>query len=312
VFVREGKQYSLAHWKKAFPSYDKNAKWCGVRLEEYNVSKVVGANLLSQSTFQMALQTGKISSKTTNRFAMRENQYYRLTFGVLGDGFGALRVRVNDVGQGTEILKATTFAYDSTHKDHEMFFWSPRVFDEALLVFSTTKAGSIGADTIELDNLTFEPVDAVLNEATRQSVLFANATENDKTISLEGTTYVDLAGKTVTGSITLAPFSSQILIYGSGERPPAFGNMQSTPLSVEQNVKTVTLSWEPVEGAVGYRLYYAPHPYTGADSISDINMGNQTTFSIELPSGVAFYVAVTAYNELDESDFSNIESFVIP
>jgi len=312
VFVRDGKQYALAHWKKAFPPYDKNAKWCGERLEEYSVSKVVDANLLSQSTLQMALQTGKNSSKTTNRFALRENQYYRLTFGVLGNGFGALRVRVNSVGNGTEILKATTFAYDSTHKDYEMFFWSPRVFDEALLVFTTTKAGSIGADTIELDNLSFEPVDAVLNDATRQSVLFTNPTENDKTISLEGTTYRDLSGKTVTGSITLAPFSSQILIYDSGERPPAFANMQATPLSVEQNAKTVTVSWEPVEGAAGYRLYYAPYPYTGPDSIADIDMGNQTTFSLELPSGVAFYVAVTAYNELDESDFSNIESFVIP
>jgi len=96
VFVREGKQYSLAHWKKAFSPYDKNAKWCGVRLEEYSVSNVIDANLLNESTFQMALETAKSSTYSTNRS-------YRLKFGVVGNGFGTIRVRVNSVGDGTEI-----------------------------------------------------------------------------------------------------------------------------------------------------------------------------------------------------------------
>ncbi len=315
VFVRESKQYSLAHWKKAFPSYDKNAKWCGVRLEEYSVSNVVDANLLSESNFQMALQTEKASTHSTNRFALRENQYYRLKFGVLGNGFGAIRVRVNNApkGESWEILKSSTFAYDSTHKDYEMFFLSPRALDQALLVFSTIKAGSIGADTLDFDNVTFEAVDAVLNDATQQSKLFTNTTENDKTIDLGGTTYLDLNGDTVTGSLTLEPFTSQILIYSSGDMPPPLpaDKLDAPILSVGVDVNIVTLSWTSITDAEGYRLYYAPYPYTGPDTIGNIDMGNQTRVSFELPMGSAFYVAIKAYNKQGESDFSNIEYFII-
>ncbi len=312
VFVRDGKQYSLAHWKKAFSSYDKNAKWCGVRFEEYRVSNV-DANLLSKSEFQMALQTKKASSYSTNRFAMRENQYYRLRFGILGEGFGAIRVRVNNAPKGgkTEILKATTFAYDSTHKDYEMFFLSPRAFEQGILVFSTIKAGSIGADSIDLDNVAFEPVEAVLNDANKQSALFTNPTENPKTIDLKGIAYQNLAGEIITGSITLAPFSSQILVAGevpSEEMPSAIP--PAPKLSVTQNGRKVTVAWDAIAGATGYVLYYAP--YTDSNNIGYLDMAQQTHFSVELFPGSAFYVAVTAYNEVGESDYSNIELFQIP
>jgi len=317
VFIRDNEQYSLAHWKKAFSSYDKNAKWCGARLEEYSVSNVVGANLLSESTFQKALQTGKASTKTTNRFAMRENQYYRLKFGIVGNGFGTIRVRVNSVGDGTKILKASYFAYDSTHKDHEMFFLSPRVFEEIQLVFSTTKAGSIGADSIDLDNVTFEAVDAILNDATQQSKLFTNTTENARAIDLGGTTYLDLNGDMVTGSLTLEPFTSQILIYSSGDTPPPADKpadkLEAPTLSIEIDANIVNISWNSVADAKGYRLYYAPDPYTGPESIGDIDMASQTSLSVELSSGSAFFVAVKAYkSRQNESDFSNIGNFIIP
>ena len=42
-----------------------------------------------------------------------------------------------------------------------------------------------------------------------------NATSSDKTINL-GATYMDVTGKTYTGSMTLAPYSSVVLIYISG------------------------------------------------------------------------------------------------
>jgi len=309
VFVREGKQYSLAHWKKAFSPYDKNAKWCGVRLEEYSVSNVIDANLLNESTFQMALETAKSSTYSTNRFALRENQSYRLKFGVVGNGFGTIRVRVNSVGDGTEILKGSIFAYDSTHKDYEMFFLSPRAFEQAKLIFSTIKAGSIGADSIELDNVSFESVDAILNDATQQSKLFTNTTENTKTIDLGGTTYLNLNGDTVTGSLTLEPFTSQILIYSSGDMP--VDKLEAPTLSIEVDANIVNISWTSVADASGYRLYYAPYPYTGPESIGNIDMANQTNLSGELPSGSAFYIAVIAYNLLGESDYSNIDYFVI-
>lgn len=74
---------------------------------------------------------------------------------------------------------------------------------------------------------------------------------------------------------------------------------------------TVTVEWSPVSNANGYQLLYAPHPYTGPESIKTIEMGDTTFISSELWDGAAFYVAVTAFNNEGGSDFSNVELFIL-
>ncbi|HEC84294.1 MAG TPA: right-handed parallel beta-helix repeat-containing protein [Thioploca sp.] len=237
---RAGKKYALPHWQKAFSSYDRKSKWCGLRFEEYSV-KTVGANLILNSTFDADVSnwggifdankaemeggslkavhpgTGNLNI-SPNSFDLVENQLYRLKFSVIGNGFGNIRLRINDVSSGTNILKESYFAYDKNRKDYEMFFQSPVSTSAGKMLFTTQ---NYDADTFWLDNVTFELVDATLNDATQKSVLFTNMTaENPKTISLEGQTYLDLDGNTVTGSIALAPFSSQILILASDAPPP--------------------------------------------------------------------------------------------
>ena len=71
----------------------------------------------------------------------------------------------------------------------------------------------------------------------------------------------------------------------------------------------VSLSWSSVTGATGYTLYYAPYPYTGSDSIENISMGMQTSMSVSLWEGAAFYVAVQSYNSKGQSGYSNITHF---
>lgn len=78
-------------------------------------------------------------------------------------------------------------------------------------------------------------------------------------------------------------------------------------LNVDGNL--VTASWNPVNNITGYRLNYAPYPE--AQTISSIDMNSATSFSIELGTGFAFYVAITSYNMNCLSDYSNIEYFII-
>jgi len=82
-------------------------------------------------------------------------------------------------------------------------------------------------------------------------------------------------------------------------------------LTVTTSGTTVALSWTTVNTATGYTLLYAPYPYTGPDSIGNVNMGTQTRTSVNLWEGAAFYVAVQAYSNDGESELSNIESFSI-
>lgn len=69
----------------------------------------------------------------------------------------------------------------------------------------------------------------------------------------------------------------------------------------------VSISWTSVSGATGYSLVYAPNPYSGPSSIGTIDMGTNTSLSVDLWSGAAFYVAVTANNGFETSTYSNVE-----
>ena len=82
-------------------------------------------------------------------------------------------------------------------------------------------------------------------------------------------------------------------------------------ITVTTSGTTVTISFNAVANANGYTLNYAPHPYTGPDSIKSLDLRTETSVSFVLSKGSAFYVAVQAYNWFGESDYSNIEYFVI-
>lgn len=80
-------------------------------------------------------------------------------------------------------------------------------------------------------------------------------------------------------------------------------------LQLSTNNFNVSIVWNLVNQALGYKLYYAPYPQ--AKPINHFDMGTQHNVSIDLPSTAAFYVAVTAYNAEGESPPSNIEHFTL-
>ena len=82
-------------------------------------------------------------------------------------------------------------------------------------------------------------------------------------------------------------------------------------LTVTTSGAIVTVSWTSVANAIGYTLFYAPYPYTGADSIGSVEMGTKTGASFNLWRGATFYVAVQAYNGVGNSGYSNIKYFII-
>ncbi len=258
VFVRDAKIYSLGHWQEAFPDYDQNSKWCGLDFEEYAVSNM-GANLIANSTFDADVSNwgGSTFDNTTAKWLnptsfdpnqpqmdggslkvvfkdqealvisqkvdLVENQWYRLAFSVIGSGFGSLKLRVTQVESGnTSILQERFFAYDSSRQDYNWFFQSPVTTDSGKLIFRTQEHD---AKTYWLDNVVLKPVQATPNDPTLQSGLFINTTDQPKTFDLQGTTYFDLEGNEVTGSLTLQAFSSQMLTTTAGTPLP-----QSTPL----------------------------------------------------------------------------------
>jgi len=82
-------------------------------------------------------------------------------------------------------------------------------------------------------------------------------------------------------------------------------------IEITKNGTSLALSWTPVPNALGYKLLYAPYPFTGPDSIKTIEMGDKTSLNKQLWDGATFYVAVTAYDAEGSSKFSNIELFFL-
>ena len=80
--------------------------------------------------------------------------------------------------------------------------------------------------------------------------------------------------------------------------------LESPSIEVMKDGTTVTMTWSDVSGVQGYRLHYAPFPYTGPDTIQTIDMGDMASLSATLWDGASFYVAVTAYEGNINSNFS--------
>jgi hypothetical protein len=71
----------------------------------------------------------------------------------------------------------------------------------------------------------------------------------------------------------------------------------------------VELSWTSVGNAEGYTLYYAPFP--DVSYIGKIDMEIQTNVSGEFQGNASYYVAIQAYNNIGNSNISNIGYFII-
>ncbi len=71
----------------------------------------------------------------------------------------------------------------------------------------------------------------------------------------------------------------------------------------------VTATWTKSDHATGYRLNYASYPFFVP--IESMELLQSTRFSIDLPKGSAYYVAINAYNGNCLSGYSNIERIIV-
>ncbi|MDM8565500.1 right-handed parallel beta-helix repeat-containing protein [Candidatus Halobeggiatoa sp. HSG11] len=246
-----------------------------------------------------------------------KDQYYLFQFTIMSDEYTSVQVdykeKVNvhsSKGFGDEM----TFPVSPEKKTHSYIFQTDELKGDMRMFFYTPKkTPDYWIDDLSLFKVSLKKA----IKPTERSKIFINPTINEDIFSLRGITYQDLDGKTVQGNIKLKPFSSQILVYKSGIVPPL-----SVPhLSINKNIgssdpwKTITASWNAVSGATGYMLYYAPPGGDGqpdVNQIGTINMGSQNGFSVELSPGLALFVAVKAYGDKVESDYSNIGYFTTP
>jgi len=190
-----------------------------------------------------------------------------------------------------------------------MLFTSSKATPDGRITFSIKPQAK--SDIVWLDNIMFEPIEAGnFNDATQRAKLFTNPTESSSTISLDAATYRNLEEQPVSGNLTLAPFTSQILMVASGTSQLATHPPLAPHFTVIQDSGIASGYWSSISDVQGYRLYYAPSGDTS--NIMSMDMADKMDFSIALPSGSSYYAAVKAYNSFGESDYSNIEYVAVP
>ncbi|MDM8527762.1 right-handed parallel beta-helix repeat-containing protein [Anaerolineales bacterium HSG24] len=270
--LRDGRRYSLAQFKSDF-SDGVGSTWCDNQFDEFIASQV-GQNLISNSIFDNDVSGWSPSSKIVfdpnktgmdggslrienpgdsnfnlipNTLSITQKQWYRLKFSLLGDGFGTIRLRSNRTSPDYEILETRYFAYDKSRTDYSYFFQASETTDSLKHLFTTQEYDA----NYWIDNVTFEPVTAALKDKQAQSVLFSNQTDAESTVDLGGKTYYDLAGQQVTGSISLQPFRSQILITDcQDDCPVVTPTPETTATSVPDTPVPTTVPDTPVPTTV--------------------------------------------------------------
>jgi secreted trypsin-like serine protease len=88
----------------------------------------------------------------------------------------------------------------------------------------------------------------------------------------------------------------------------------SPPLDASQPVLAIdgnraTLAFDPVEGATGYRIWYAP--LSNLSPIRQLDIGNTTTISATFPSGTSLLLAVQPYHHGCNGPFSELLEMTI-
>lgn len=71
----------------------------------------------------------------------------------------------------------------------------------------------------------------------------------------------------------------------------------------------ITLAWDAVTGATGYKLYCGSASKTYG---APVDVKNVTTYKLTLPAGTDRFCAVTAYDASSESGYSNEVTFHVP
>lgn len=121
--------------------------------------------------------------------------------------------------------------------------------------------------------------------------------------------------------ITLVIFLTAFLVGGIALADDSSGfdsvssdsKLEAPKLTVTITGTKVSLSWNKVTGASDYEVHYAQYPYDNPDTMKTIDVGDKTTFSVDLSSGDSYHVAVKACDATGfYCSYSNIHTVIIP
>ncbi|NJO18267.1 MAG: right-handed parallel beta-helix repeat-containing protein, partial [Thioploca sp.] len=247
---------TLALWQQLHPTYEIHSHQCSEHFD-YQITNTNTTDAIINATFdndalswgthesnsvgldggslKVTLTGGQTTTISSPRFNLVAGQLYRLKFSIIANNSGVITVMLSDApkGEPTQWLRDNPlpFAYWSQRREQQLLFTSPQSTTNGRITFAI-KPQTQSNNIVWLDNILFEPIEAGnFNDATERAKLFTNPTATTMTIPLGSTGYRKIDGQMVSGSLTLAPFTSQILVLDGIGCTNSPTDMNSTPIA---------------------------------------------------------------------------------
>ncbi|MEX2513461.1 MAG: right-handed parallel beta-helix repeat-containing protein [Cyclobacteriaceae bacterium] len=238
------KEIDLGSWKEKFQQ-DLNSKNGPLSFPNFEIKSIIGANKVQNGDFEAPLNDPYCYSPDNNcniqieekddleskalkvnlpsrgivAFsigAVTKGKAYHFTFSGIGEENGLVKTYLRQSQSPYQIISDTHTLKVSPNKSEVSILFTNQVNEEnAVIILKTMDA----QNSFWLDNLVLQEVGAQMTDPEAYFLFEYNDSAQPKVISLPGT-YVDLDNNLFSGTITLDPFSSVILIKKSDETVP--------------------------------------------------------------------------------------------
>ncbi len=246
-------------------------------------------------TNPLPIDQAKISSAY---FPLLQNQFYQFSYSVAGTKNGMLHtdIREHNYPYG-QIGLNKFFPINIMRNDYQYLFQSPLSDNPLALNFEIHQNDSL----VYFDNIHLFPVSVFKHDSTRMSVLLMNYSPNTISVPLGAdSVFRDLDGNIVTGSYTLNPFSSYVLVLDSP--------LNLVSVKEIEKQKSIQVFPNPVQSSNG-KIYiqlpdenkydYDVYDLTGRKFLSGKFSGSSiNTFSMRNASAGMYILSVHSANKL--------------
>lgn len=148
-----------------------------------------------------------VACNNHNYFGLEAGQAYELSFSTIALAPGTVDVQTRDATTYGNLEMHKTVFVDSKRKDHRIIFTPTYRTDPARIDYDV----NANAPDYWLDNICLQKVKVLYDDPLKRNLIFINKTNSTKKFALQRTLY-DLDDHAVSGSITLPPYSSKILL----------------------------------------------------------------------------------------------------
>jgi nuclear transport factor 2 (NTF2) superfamily protein len=232
------------NWIKAKWGFDKNGVNISdnYKVQPFKITGDSGINLIKNSTFDnnitpwwsaffpnptlswaatcglgngcLKVSSSKINaaSAVANEFEIKKGNIYNLQFSIVADSHDELEVKVREnIAPWPDIGLQEIITVSKDPKKYDFTFMATKSFEKAWLTFQPYNDDP--SSLYYLDNVVLKKVAATANDSKDDyNILINIMISRNKTFDLKGKDYCDLNGQPVSGSVTLKPMQSAILL----------------------------------------------------------------------------------------------------